>query len=104
MSATRVMPTRISQRELRNDNAELMRRVEAGDSFTVTRRGEPVADLIPHQPGVPDRRRFVPAADLASILGDLPAWDAKAWAAEQAELDEAIDDSAVDPVQIIPIN
>lgn len=93
------MATRISQRELRNDNAELMRRVEAGESFTVTRRGEPVADLIPHQPGAPDRRRFVPAADFTSIFSDLPAWDVKAWALEQAELDEAIDDSVVDPWQ-----
>ncbi|WP_297543437.1 hypothetical protein [Amycolatopsis sp.] len=26
-----------------------MRRVEAGESFTVTRNGKPVADLVPHQ-------------------------------------------------------
>lgn len=37
----------ISQRELRNDNAEVIRDVEAGESFTVTRHGVPVARLVP---------------------------------------------------------
>lgn len=37
----------ISQRELRNDNASVMRAVEDGETFTVTRRGVPVARLIP---------------------------------------------------------
>lgn len=37
----------ISQRELRNDNAEVVRGVEAGESYTVTRRGVPVARLVP---------------------------------------------------------
>ncbi len=37
----------ISQRELRNDNAEIIRGVEQGEVYTVTRRGVPVACLIP---------------------------------------------------------
>lgn len=37
----------ISQRELRNDNAAIVRGVESGESYTVTRRGVPVAQLIP---------------------------------------------------------
>ncbi len=37
----------ISQRDLRNDNAEIMRRVEQGESFTVTRRGVPLARVSP---------------------------------------------------------
>lgn len=37
----------ISQRELRNDNAEVIRGVEAGESYVVTRRGVPVARLLP---------------------------------------------------------
>lgn len=40
------MPT-ISQRELRNDNAEIVRGVERGESYTITRRGVPVAQLGP---------------------------------------------------------
>lgn len=37
----------ISQRQLRNDNAEIMREVEAGRSYRVTRRGVPVAIIEP---------------------------------------------------------
>jgi prevent-host-death family protein len=37
----------ISQRELRNDNAEIMRGVEAGETYVVTRRGVPVARIVP---------------------------------------------------------
>lgn len=51
----------ISQRELRNDNADVIREVEAGESFTVTRRGVPVARLLPLGPG-PDLERVRPAA------------------------------------------
>lgn len=39
--------TMISQRELRNDNADIMRAIERGESYTVTRRGVPVARLTP---------------------------------------------------------
>ena len=37
----------ISQRELRNDNAEVIRGVEQGETYTVTRRGVPVARVVP---------------------------------------------------------
>lgn len=37
----------ISQRELRNDNAAVVRGVETGESYKVTRRGVPVAYLVP---------------------------------------------------------
>lgn len=37
----------ISQRELRNDNAAVMRGVEAGEDFVVTRRGVPLARIVP---------------------------------------------------------
>jgi prevent-host-death family protein len=37
----------ISQRELRNDNAEIVRGVESGETYTVTRHGVPVAVLMP---------------------------------------------------------
>lgn len=38
----------ISQRELRNDNAKVIRDVEQGETFTVTRNGAPVARLAPY--------------------------------------------------------
>lgn len=37
----------ISQRELRNDSADVLRQVEAGESLVITRRGTPVAKLVP---------------------------------------------------------
>lgn len=37
----------ISQRELRNDSADVMRQVARGASFRVTNRGTPVAVLSP---------------------------------------------------------
>lgn len=37
----------ITQRQLRNDNASVVQAVIDGKSFTVTRRGEPVARLVP---------------------------------------------------------
>jgi len=44
----------INQRELRNESAKVLREVQAGQVITVTRNGEPVAELRPIQP-----RRFV---------------------------------------------
>lgn len=37
----------ISQRELRNNNATVMDDVERGEAYTVTRRGVPVARIVP---------------------------------------------------------
>ncbi len=38
---------KISQRELRNNSGEVMRALEAGVSFLVTRNGVPVGELTP---------------------------------------------------------
>jgi prevent-host-death family protein len=54
----------ISQRELRNDNAAIIRAVEDGESFTVTKRGVPVARLTP-----------VPDSDLRRIRSARPEHD-----------------------------
>lgn len=39
--------TEIASRELRNDTAGVLRRVEAGESLTVTSNGRAVARLVP---------------------------------------------------------
>lgn len=62
----------IAQRELRNDNAEVMRRVEAGETFIVTRNGVPVAELRPLQPG---RQRVVGRQRLAELSQRLQPLD-----------------------------
>lgn len=90
------MATRISQRELRNDNAEIVRRVAAGESFVVTRRGVPIADLLPHS-DEPARPRFVSAAAVSATMEGLPGWDLDAWQREQETLDEAVTDVPRDP-------
>jgi len=55
----------ISQRELRNDSAAVLRDVQAGQTITVTRNGTPVAELSPVS-----RRRFVPR----SVIADAASW------------------------------
>jgi len=71
------MPTEIRQSELRNDNAAIMRRVAAGESFIVTVNGRPVADVVPHQRDT-GRRRFVPVADAITALTATPLSDQQA--------------------------
>jgi prevent-host-death family protein len=44
------MSVEVASRELRNDTAGLLRRVEEGERIVITRRGKPVADLVPHLP------------------------------------------------------
>lgn len=91
------MGTTISQRELRNDSGAVMRRVEAGERFTVTRNGVPVADLTPHDRAEADRRRrFVPVSEVAAGLAGLPAWEAERFARELGQLDAAVDDTDAD--------
>ena len=56
----------IAQRELRNDNAAVMKSVETGETFVVTRNGVPVAELRPVSGGA---RTFVSRADVRAALG-----------------------------------
>ncbi|HEX5429244.1 MAG TPA: hypothetical protein VFX00_13035 [Pedococcus sp.] len=63
----------ISQRELRNDSAEIMRGLERGESYQLTRRGKVVGRVIPDT-GTPiddliirRRRRDMDFADLESV-------------------------------------
>lgn len=92
------MRTTISQRELRNDSGLIMRRVEQGESFTVTRNGTPVADLVPHDAvGRSRRPRFVPVEVIAAGAAELPAWGPAEFTRELRELDRALDDRDVDP-------
>lgn len=89
----------ISQRELRNDSGAIMRRVEQGESFVVTRNGVAVADLVPHRADLGTRRRAVPVADLEAGLAEFPSWGAAPFREELAELDSAVDDQTSDPWQ-----
>jgi prevent-host-death family protein len=87
----------ISQRELRNDSGAIMRRVEQGESFTVTRNGVPIADLIPHDLSASDgTQRFVPVEQIALGLARLPSWGVERFRADLVLLDASLDDSDID--------
>lgn len=73
----------ITQRELRNDSAAVLRDVQAGQCMTVTRNGTPVAELKPVAV-----RRFVPRAVIAQAARTAPRIDA---ARLRADLDAAVD-------------
>jgi prevent-host-death family protein len=85
LGATVSIVPEVPQRELRNDNADIIRRVEAGEVFTVTRNGVPVAELRPLPPG---RSRIVPRHRLAEMAARVDRIDR---AALRAELDDVTD-------------
>lgn len=78
----------IGQRELRNYNAKIMRRVEAGEMFIVTRNGKPVADLVPHRAQEEPRRNRT-LGEIQEAFRGLPPMDSAEWHRER-EADDAV--------------
>lgn len=72
----------ITQRELRNQSAAVLREVEAGRTIVVTRNGTPIGELRPIH-----RRRFVPRATIAEAAARAPRIDAERF---RADLDAVI--------------
>ncbi|MDG4833734.1 type II toxin-antitoxin system prevent-host-death family antitoxin [Solwaraspora sp. WMMD1047] len=81
-------PREITQRELRNDSGAIMRGVERGESFTITRNGTPVGRLIPLR-----RRTFVPREEVLAAFATAPALDPERF---RRDLDEALDQDPFD--------
>jgi prevent-host-death family protein len=80
----------ISQRDLRMRSKEIMDAVERGQSFTVTRDGHEIGELVPlRRP-----RRFVSRAEFAEASRATPEIDLAAFRADQ---DAAYDQGTVDP-------
>ncbi len=75
----------ITQRQLRNDSAAILREVQAGQRLIVTRNGTPVAELQPVS-----LRRFVPRETIAQAAATAPRIDAAAF---RADLDALVDQS-----------
>jgi prevent-host-death family protein len=69
----------ITQRDLRNRSREIMDAVERGESFTVTRDGHRIGELIPLR----HRRRFVTRQEFAAMSRNAPAADLAAFRADQ---------------------
>jgi prevent-host-death family protein len=66
------MARELTQRELRNRSGEIMRALDRGERFVVTRRGVPVGELTPL-----GGRRRVSAAALLQAFAEVPAPDAE---------------------------
>lgn len=77
------MSREITQRELRNESGEIMRALDKGESFVVTRNGVPVGELIPLR-----QRMFVPAEAAVAVFAGAPRVDLERF---RRDLDEAID-------------
>ena len=76
------MTSPITQRELRNDSGEIMRRLDQGESFIVTRNGAPVAELTPLR-----RHRFVAADTAVATFRNAPPMDGARF---RADLDAVV--------------
>ncbi|MCP3992986.1 MAG: type II toxin-antitoxin system prevent-host-death family antitoxin [Actinomycetia bacterium] len=64
------MAREVTQRELRNDSGEIMRELDRGETFIVTRNGVPVGELTPLR-----RHRFVAAEAAVEMFGCAPGVD-----------------------------
>jgi prevent-host-death family protein len=80
----------ITQRDLRNRSKEIMDAVEHGQSFTVTRDGHRIGELIPLR----RRRRFVSQQEFAAMSRNAPSVDMETFRTDQ---DIAVDHEAAGP-------
>jgi antitoxin (DNA-binding transcriptional repressor) of toxin-antitoxin stability system len=72
----------ITQRELRNNSGEIMRRLDQGESFVVSRNGVAVGELSPLR-----RRRFVSAEAAVTAFRSAPRVEFDRF---RADLDRAV--------------
>ena len=82
----------ITQRDLRSRSREIMDAVEHGQSFTVTRDGHHIGELIPLR----RRRRFVSREEFSAMSRNAPDGDLHAFRSDQ---DAAADHEAVSPYE-----
>ncbi|MGZ0178664.1 MAG: type II toxin-antitoxin system Phd/YefM family antitoxin [Acidimicrobiales bacterium] len=77
------MSQTITQRELRNSSGDIMRQLDEGETFIVTRNGVPVGELSPLR-----RHRFVKAETAVAVFRNAPPIDAEQF---RHDLDEVAD-------------
>ena len=63
--------TTISQRELRNSSGDIIRGLDEGETYIVTRHGQPVGELTPLR-----RQRFVATETVTAAFTGAPPIDA----------------------------
>jgi prevent-host-death family protein len=69
----------ITQRDLRSRSREIMNAVEHGQSFTVTRDGHQIGELVPLR----RQRRFVSRQEFAAMSRNAPQGSLDAFRADQ---------------------
>ena len=69
----------ITQRDLRSRSKEIMDAVQSGQSFTVTRDGHRIGELVPLR----RRRRFVPRSEFAAMSRTASGVSLEAFRADQ---------------------
>ncbi|MDP1795468.1 MAG: hypothetical protein Q8K63_15120 [Acidimicrobiales bacterium] len=74
------MRREITQRELRNQSGEIMRALDDGDEFVVTRNGVAVGELLPLRrkrfvatEALVEQFRYAPPVDYQQLRSDLDA-------------------------------
>ena len=77
------MAKQITQRQLRTESGEIMRALDDGESFVVTRNGVAVGELRPLS-----RRQFVSAAQVLATFVGAPSIDAARF---RRDVDKVID-------------
>jgi len=82
----------ITQRDLRSRSREIMDAVEHGQSFTVTRDGHQIGELIPLR----RRRRFISRQEFSAMSRNAPDGDLHAFRADQ---DAAADHESASPYE-----
>jgi prevent-host-death family protein len=82
------MPRRITQRELRNESGKIMRAIDRGESFIVTRNGKEVGELTPLR-----ARRFVSGEAALAAFAGAPTVDFQRFRADV----DAVGDQRADP-------
>jgi antitoxin (DNA-binding transcriptional repressor) of toxin-antitoxin stability system len=80
------MAREISQRELRNDSGAIMRGLDRGESFLVTRNGVPVGELLPIR-----RSQFVNAEAVVAAFNGAPDIDGARF---RSDIDRVLDQGA----------
>jgi prevent-host-death family protein len=77
------VPREITQRELRNNSGDVMRALDRGEAFVVTRNGVPVGELTPLRV-----RRFVAAEAAVAAFAAAPPIAADSF---RADVDAVLD-------------
>lgn len=77
------MARHITQRELRNQSGEIMRALDRGETFVVTRNGVAVGELTPLR-----QRQYLSATDAVALFKNAPAID---YAQFRSDVDALLD-------------